>query len=275
MPVKNIFSILIAVSFLAACVPKQVDAKSPDYLANNKDLIIGVWAKKELNMGKTEAVEFRKNGQLLMHTINCVKSAQEEKTLINYDVVDSGSVVKMIFPKSTVELNVVSFSSSSMQLSVGSGGVGENYDYDRVKSIDVVCEHYANLNSEKKRNTPYKKGSFVESPILPTHPGMDRYVGKWAANKYIEFEISKDASGKYFISAPIKSSWHYMYNNVHWTGDSLGFNVYTYSDDENLFLYPKHKLETPNVITLISDDVMQQQFILNGDPYLGTLTKIK
>lgn len=133
----------------------------------------------------------------------------------------------------------------------------------------------AQIKAEQPHENAYKSSDFVAAPTIPQHPGMDRYVGKWTSHKSVELEIARDARGHYYLSRPSYAGWNYLYNDVHWVGDTLHFQVYTYSDDQASFRYPKHKLLTPTTLVSLPDGNLREDFTAGGDPYMSLLMRIK
>ncbi|MGK9416982.1 hypothetical protein ACSSUR_12645 [Pseudomonas cedrina] len=272
---SNVFLCVLSAILISGCAARQADTKPPVSLADDKNLIVGLWAMQALNEGQTNVAEFRADGQLLLHSFNCVKSIQEPTDVMSYSVADDGQVINMILPGNTVELKVLSFSPQFMQFTSWSGGMQVRYDYEKVDKVDSVCDRYPDLKAERARNTPYKDSDFVAAPSIPDHPGMDRYIGTWGSDNVVTVKIARDAHGGFYLSMPSDKNWHYLYNNVHWVGDVLHFQRYTYSDNEASFPHPRHKLQTPTSLEPIPGGSLREDFILNGDPYMSILRRMK
>ncbi|WP_226455846.1 hypothetical protein [Pseudomonas sp. AF03-9] len=266
---------LFSAIFVGVCPTPQAAPNASASLAGDKKLVVGIWAMQALNEGRTNVAEFRPDGQLLLHAFNCVASSQEPTDVMRYSVADDGKVINMILPTKTIELKVLTFSPQFMQLTSRTGGMEIRYDFEKVDDVDSVCERYPELKAEKARNTPYASSDFVAAPAIPEHPGMERYLGTWGSNNVAVVEILRDAADGFYLSMPGDGTWHYLYNDVHWVGDELHFQSYTYSDNSASFPSPKHKQRIPTSLTPMSDGILRQNFTLFGDPYLGILTRMK
>lgn len=271
---KLLFYVL-AVVIASGCNAPPTEPKTSATLASDKRLIIGIWAMQALNEGQTTVAEFRPDGQLLLHAFDCVKSTRVPTNVVAYSVADDGQVINMILPTKTIELNVLTFSPEAMQFTSRTDGMEIRYDLEKVDKVDSVCERYPQLKAEQARITPYKADDFVAAPTIPAHPNIDRYVGKWSSSNFVMYEIARDVNGVFYLNTPSDKKWHYLYNDVHWVGDALHFQRYTYSDHEQAFRLPKHKLLTPTVLEPMLDGRMREDFIMNDEPYMSFLQRMK
>lgn len=272
---NTLIAFLVSVIFVGASPTLYAAPKPSTSLASDKNLIVGIWAMQALNEGRTTVAEFRPDGQLLLHAFNCVASSREPTDVMRYSVADDGQVINMILPSKTIELKMLTFTPEFMQFTSRTEGMNIRYDLEKIDNIDSVCERYPNLKAEQARNTPYASSDFVAAPTIPEHPGMERYLGKWGSNNVAVVEIQRDDNGGLYLSMPGDGTWHHLSNDVHWIGDELHFQSYTYSDHSASFPSPKHKQQIPTSLTPMSDGVMRHNFTLFGDPYLGFLTRMK
>lgn len=272
---KKLLSCVLSTVLLTGCTALQGNPKPAVSLADDKSQIVGLWAMQALNEGQTTVADFRADGQLVLHAFDCVTSSKKPPDVMEYSVAEDGQVINMILPSKTLELKVLAFSPEFMQFTSRTDGMTIRYDFEKVDKVDSVCERYPELKSEQARIAPYKASDFVAAPAIPEHPGMDRYVGTWGSDNVLMVSIARDASGSFYLSTPSDKNWHYLYNNVHWVGDVLHFQRYTYSDNEASFRSPKHRLQTPTSLELMPDGSLREDFMLNGDPYMSTLTRMK
>lgn len=275
-PVSNrLLSCLLSTVLLSGCTALQASPKPAASLADDKSQIIGLWAMQALNEGQTTVADFRPDGQLVLHAFDCVKASQSPPDVMGYSVTDDGQVINMILPSKTLELKVLVFSPEFMQFTSRTDGMTIRYDFEKVDTIDSVCERYLALKAEQARIRPYAASDFVAAPAIPEHPGMERYAGTWGSDNVLMVTIARDASGGLYLSTPSDQNWHYLYNDVRWVGDVLHFQRYTYSDNEAMFRSPKHRLQTPTSLEPMPNGRLREDFILNGDPYMSTLTRMK
>ncbi|WP_339457348.1 hypothetical protein [Pseudomonas sp. EA_65y_Pfl1_P120] len=272
---KKRLSWALSTVLLTGCTALQGNPKPEVSLADDKSQIVGLWAMQALNEGQTTVADFRADGQLVLHAFDCVTSSQKPPDVMGYSVVEDGQVINMILPSKTLELKVLTFSPEFMQFTSRTGGMTIRYDFEKVDKVDSLCERYPDLKAEQARIAPYKASDFVAAPTIPKHPSIDRYVGTWGSDNVMMVTIARDASGGFYLSTPSDKNWHYLYNNVHWVGDVLHFQRYTYSDSEASFRSPKHRLQTPTSLEPMPDGSLREDFILNGDPYMSTLTRMK
>ncbi|MBY8946919.1 hypothetical protein J1G35_13705 [Pseudomonas sp. SH10-3B] len=272
---NKLFRSLLALVFASGCTSLHADSNTSATLASDKRLIVGIWAMQALNEGQTTVAEFKPDGQLLMHAFDCVKSTRAPTNVVAYSVSDDGQVINMILPTKTIELKVLTFSPQAMQFTSRTDGMEIRYDLEKVDKVDAVCDRYPQLKAEQARMTPYKASDFIADPTIPAHPDMDRYVGKWSSSNFVMYEIARDVNGGFYLTTPRDKNWHYLYNDVHWVGNALHFQLYTYSDHEEAFRLPKHKLLIPTSLEPMLDGRMREDFILNGDPYMSFLKRMK
>ena len=144
--------------------------------------------------------------------------------------------------------------------------------YAKVSDIAPLCGLYTGeVNPPPK--TAYQAADFIPDPVIPPHPELSRFEGKWMYDNVVQIEVTKNRDGNFMLKLDSNQNWNHLYNQVHWVGDELHFKSYAYSDKESLYEHPYHKSRSDSILRLTSDTTMTHSHIIGKERYDTELIK--
>lgn len=269
---RKLLSLTLATTLFSACATAQQPPDKPMSLAQDKRLIEGLWAMRYLVEGETAVAEFRADGQLLLHAFNCVQSRRAPALTKTYSISSDAQFIEFPGPPKD-RWKIMEFSPDAMKIAE-TGASTQWYDLVKTDSIDRACERYPELANERVRQTPYQRSDFIPAPSVPAHPDLQRYVGQWTSHKSVDLQIIQQPDGQVVLSSPSLGDWNALYNDVHWEGDQLHFQKFTYTDKPHMYVAPGHKALEASILRAMPDGTLRLSFVLNGDPYISILKRI-
>ncbi|MBJ7263310.1 MAG: hypothetical protein JHC61_06035 [Burkholderiaceae bacterium] len=255
MSKKHLIIIVLAAFFLASCTTQQAKKNSARSLAIDKSMIVGTWAMTPLHNGIANVVEYSSNGKALLHPFNCAEPGEVDTELSDYTISDDGQSIHVKSPTRAFDLQVLEFTGKTMKLGMSVSDVDLTFSYAKIDRLAPLCVLYDYNKAETARRTPYQKSDFVPAPAIPAHEGMDRYVGTWKDKGFVLLTIVRGPEDNYYLyKASDDEDWNYLYNDVHWVGDALHFQSYTYSAKQELFPFSLHKSQIAVIFQPTVDD---------------------
>lgn len=240
-------TISLATAMIAGCT--GLFTKPSPIATATQERLTGIWAMIPLRNGIANVVEFGADGKSTLHSFNCIEPEKHEPEVSDFKVSNDGRFIRFKSPARNMFLKILALNPQSMELSMDASYRGLGFDYLKVDKVKPLCELYPNAAAEIARRTPFSPSDFVQSPGIPAHPDIQRYIGKWADDKgHVLFEIVMNSSGgAYLYSAPDKN-WKTLFNDVSWVGNELHFQSFAYSDIPNLYKHPDHKARIQNIL---------------------------
>lgn len=272
---NKLLPFLLAASVLSGCAQSSSAPNPGTLLSSDKSSIVGIWAMQPLNNGIANVTEFKADGQALLYPFNCNDGQPQQPEVSRYSVADNGQSIHVASKQESFDLKVLSFAPKTMQLAMQVADQQLQFDYVKVDKVAPRCALSPQAAAEQARQSPYQASDFVAAPQLPAHPRMERYLGKWAIGDVVELEIRRDAQGNAYLYHPSTENWHYLYNDVRWTGDALHFQSYSYSDKPELFSHPNHKSPTQVILQPLPDGKLRYMLMIGGEMYEQSLTRVQ
>lgn len=254
---------LLLVTVLASgSVYSAVPPASP--LVDKKDLL-GIWAMLPLKNGIANVVEFKANDQVLLYPFNCEEPQIKVAVETSHYAIDAETqVIKLTSPGYESQLKILDITERMMKLEqpMGFEDISLTFLYLKAKKIAPLC----NLHkpSDKNKETAFKAGDFIANPVIPPHPDMERYVGRWQDKNITQFEIVKNKQGQFILFQASNENWHHLFNNAHWEGNELHFQSYAYSEKSELFDHPYHKSLILKQISLLPNGKLSVNIDIDG-----------
>lgn len=256
---------VVLVSALAsASLHSATPTRSTDKL-DKKDLI-GIWAMLPLNNGTANVVEFKPDNQAVLHAFDCEKPQQKSAVeTSHYQLDEVKKTIRLTAPEFTSDLHIIDLRPRTMKLEqpMGFDDISLTFSYIKVNKVVPLCHLYT--SKEKPPQTAFKADDFIANPVIPDHPNVEKYLGKWQHKNVTQLEIVKNKRGQFILYQATDENWHYLFNDVHWQDNSLFFDSYAYSEKPDLFDHPFHKSLIPHQITLLANGKLSVIIDLDGD----------
>lgn len=236
--------------------------------------INGRWAMQPLQNGIANVIEFTKDGKINLYPFNC-KDKSSDKVESSLYTIDNERKIRIDSNGKISELNLISINSNEMSLGQSIGADLLTFSYVKVGLISPLCTLYKESKEDKLKVKAFKKEDFSNSPWIPKNPNIGRFLGKWVDEKGdIQIEISADVDGRYRIFPESDSNWNYLYNHILWSGDSLYFRSFSYSDKQELFDHPYHKSSSMMILSPIDDEnKIKWFFFVRGEGFEYILSR--
>lgn len=261
------FNLVIAVllaTLVSGCARSPAHAALPTNV--DKNFFVGSWAMIPLKNGIANVVEFREDDQVLLHSFNCETPLVERGVeTSHYAINEDHQTIHLTSPGHDTQIKILGTVGRvimKLEQPINLENESQAFNYLKVTKIRPLCELYKPQDKSKK--TTFKSGDFIAAPIIPAHPDIEKYTGKWQYKNVTELEIVKDKKGQFMLSWIVDDNWHYLYNGVHWVGDELYFQIYAYSEKPELFDHPVHKSQAPCHISLLPNGKMRMTIELEG-----------
>ncbi|PLC42742.1 hypothetical protein C0Q88_12450 [Ralstonia pickettii] len=231
--------------------------------------LTGIWKMLPLGVGIANVVELTPTGESRLYPYNCITQEKDEPEIGRYKVDPSGRAIQLEANGTVETLKILSISDTSLMLSQDTDGEILNFRYQRGSDLTPLCGSDARWAEERAKRSPYAPSDFVPNPVIPPHPGMDRYVGQWANERgEVQVEVRRLADGSYQLHHDADKNWKYLYNAVHWEGDELRYVSFAYSDRTKLFDHPYHKSSTTSfLVPMPNGSSMKYGFFISGKKY--------
>lgn len=274
---KKLLFVPLAVVLLGACVSNEPKNSETLSLADDKSLVVGIWAMMPLRNGIANVVEYTADGKSRLHPFNCAELGEREVEVADYRISEDGRNIHITSPYRDFDLQVLSFQRNTMKLSMSIEGIELQFSYLKTDKIAPLCTLYGKPLVDEGQRTPYQEHDFVPSPGIPSNADIDRYVGKWANEKgVVQIEVIKDVSGNASLSQTSSENWHDLYNEVSWVGNELHFQSFAYSEKASLFKHPHHKSMHRTILTPMDDaEKIQYSFFIGEKRFDYVLTRIR
>lgn len=273
---KKLLFVPLAVVLLGACVSNEPKNSETLSLADDKSLVVGIWAMMPLRNGIANVVEYTADGKSRLHPFNCAEPGGREVEVADYRISEDGKSIQITSPYRDFDLQVLSFQRNTMKLAMSIEGIELQFSYLKTDKIAPLCTLYGKPLVDEGKRTPYQESDFVPSPGIPSNAGIDRYVGKWANEKgVVQIEVIKDVSGNASLSHASSENWHHLYNEVSWVGNELHFQSFAYSEKASLFKHPYHKSMHRTILTPMDDaEKIQHSFFIGEKRFDYVLARI-
>lgn len=231
--------------------------------------LTGIWKMHPLGGGIANVVELTPAGESRLYSHNCITKEQEAPEIGHYVVDPSGRAIQLETNGTTETLKILFINDTSMVLSQNVDGQVLNFRYAKGSDLLPLCGADARWAEERAKRSPYVLSDFVPDPVIPPHPGMDRYVGQWANEKgYVQVEVKRLADGSYQLHHDVNENWTYLFNAVHWEGDELRYTAFAYTTRKDLFEHPYHKSSTESfLVPMPNGSSMNYGFLINGKKF--------
>lgn len=269
---KLVNAVLLA-ALVSGCARPPAPPASPAPV--DKKALVGIWAMFPLKNGIANIVEFRADDQVLLHSFNCENPQVKIDVETSHYAVDKGTqTIRLTSPGYDQKLNIVGIVGRVMKLEQPLDFDDESltFTYLKVTKIVPLCAMYE--PKDRSKETAFKPDEFIAAPAIPAHQDLAKYVGKWQNEKNVtQLEIVKDKKGQFTLFHADSENWRYLFNDVHWVGDTLHFQSYAYSEKPELFTYPYHKSQTPEQIRLLPNGKLHVTFDIDGEKSSYELTR--
>ncbi|MBD8576027.1 hypothetical protein IFU04_17440 [Pseudomonas syringae] len=266
--------VVLSAMVLAGCAHAPGNLNAPN-AADDPARLHGLWAMQPLQDGTAAVAEYRADGSLLLHPFNCRHPRMQPVQTFAYRLSADGQTIHVSSPLDTFDFKVLALTAQRLQLAREVGARRLTFDYRHVDIIAALCADEPGHAIERARRTPYLADDFVPAPGIPAHPGMDRYVGKWAgAENQMLLEIVRDPAGGHHLVNTGDENWHHLFNDVNWVGDELHFQSFAYSDNPRLFRHPFHKSHNAIVLQPTPDDRLRYTFFVDGERVSEVMTRM-
>lgn len=245
-------------------------------LVDNKQLVVGVWAMMPLRNGIANVVEYAADGKSKLHSFNCTKPGETAVEESAYSISKDGKTISISSPYQSFDLQVLSFKRNTMKLAMNIEGTELQFSYLKTSKIAPLCALYEKEVVDKEKSMPFRVSDFVASPDVPESPYVDQYVGRWADSEgVVQFEVVKDARNRTKLSRSSSENWHYLYNDLSWSGNELHFQSFAYSEKEDLFKHPYHKSKTRMILAPMAGvNKLKHSFFISDRRFDVVLIKV-
>lgn len=243
------------------------------YSAENQD-IEGIWAMVPLKNGIANVVQYNADGTSSLYSFNCAKpDTKEPPETASYAVDKKNNVIVLTSGTASLSLKITGITQKTMTLEQKiNDDFSVSLRYLKVSEVAPLCSLYTGeVNPPPK--TACQPDDFVPAPVIPPHPELRRFEGKWLYNNVVQIEVAKDNEGNFILKLDSNQNWNHLYNQVHWVGDELHFKSYAYSDKESLYDHPYHKSLSETILRLTSDTTMTHSHITGKERYDTGLIK--
>lgn len=262
---SKLLNVLLLATLVSGCArPPSASAPAQSF---DRDALVGIWAMRPLKNGIANVVEFRADGQALLHPFNCdtpdVKEAVEES---HYEVNAGDKTLRLTSPGYDTTLNIVSLHRRNLimeQPIIDDEKL--TFSYIKMGKVLPLCFLYLPKVKDKNKESAFKKSDFIPAPDIPAHKDRQKYIGKWQSKNVTQLEIVQGKNGNVYLYHAPSENWNHLFNAVHWVDNSLHFNSYAYSDKPELFAHPYHKDLIPNEILVLPNDKLRVTIDLDGD----------
>jgi hypothetical protein len=265
---------LLATVFVSACGANKGGGNASDAMEESAKLV-GIWKMHPLRNGIANIAEFTATGESRLHPYNCITKDQETPVIYRY-VVDWGSrTIQLDGNEGSQTLKIKSISNTSLELSQNISGSHLNFKYTKGSDLLPLCGPDEIWGKERVRRAPYSPSDFVPDPVIPPHPDIDRYVGRWADEKGIpHIEVKRVADGSYQLNRDASENWTPLFNAVHWKGNELHFTFFAYANSSNLYDHPAHKSTSKGFLALEPDGIsMKHTYFIGHKKFENVLTR--
>lgn len=244
-------------------------------LADDKQLVVGMWAMVPLRNGIANVVEYTTDGKSKLHSFNCAKPGEAEVEESVYNISEDGQAIHINSPNQSFDLQVLSFKRNAMRLAMSIDGMELQFSYLKVSKIAPLCALYEKGAVDESKNSPYSESDFVPSPEIPESSNIDRYIGQWTNDDgEVQIEVIKEASSRARLNLASSEYWHHLYNDVSWSGGELHFQSFAYSEEKKLFKHAYHKSKIRSILTPVADaNKIKHSFFIGGKRFDYVLTR--
>ena len=111
-------------------------------LAENKQLVVGVWAMMPLRNGIANVVEYTADGKSKLHSFNCTKPGETAVEESAYSIREDGKIISISSPYQNFDLRVLSFKRNAMKLAMTIEGMELQFSYLKTSKIAPLCVLY-------------------------------------------------------------------------------------------------------------------------------------
>lgn len=243
------------------------------YSNENQD-IEGIWAMIPLKNGIANVVQYNTDGTSSLYSFNCAKpDVKEPVETYSYTVDKENKIITLTSGTYHTSLKIVKITKKTMALEQK---INDDFSvsllYAKVSDITPLCGLYTGeVNPPPK--TAYQTADFIPDPVIPPHPGLSRFEGKWMHNNVVQIEVAKDNAGNFILKLDDNPDWNHLYNQVHWVDGELHFKSYAYSDKDSLYNHPYHKSLSDTILRLTSDTTMTHSQFIGKERYDTVLIK--
>lgn len=243
------------------------------YSNENQD-IEGIWAMIPLKNGIANVVQYNTDGTSSLYSFNCAKpDVKEPVETYSYTVDKENKIITLTSGTYHTSLKIVNITKKTMALEQK---INDDFSvsllYAKVSDITPLCGLYTGeVNPPPK--TAYQPADFIPDPVIPPHPGLSRFEGKWMHNNVVQIEVAKDNAGNFILKLDGNPDWNHLYNQVHRVDDELHFKSYAYSDKDSLYKHPYHKSLSDTILRLTSDTTMTHSQFIGKERYDTVLIK--
>lgn len=243
------------------------------YSNENQDFE-GIWAMVPLKNGIANVVQYNTDGTSSLYSFNCAKPDEKEPIeTYTYTVDKENKTITLTSGTYQTSLKIVKITKRTMALEQK---INDDFSvsllYAKVSDITPLCGLYTGeVNPPPK--TAYQPADFIPDPVIPPHPELSRFEGKWMYDNVVQIEVTKNSDGNFMLKLDSNQNWNHLYNQVHWVGDELHFKSYAYSDKESLYEHPYHKSRSDSILRLTSDTTMTHSHIIGKERYDTELIK--
>lgn len=271
---RNSFAAVLLLAALAACTTNK-GGGGPTGASSESAKLIGIWKMYPLDGGIANVVEFTPAGESRLYSYNCITKDQPAAEVSHYVVNQNGRTLQLEEHSTTQTLGIVSLSNTHLVLSQNVGGQQFKWLYERGSDLAPLCGPDDRWEKERAKLTPYAASDFVPNPVIPPHPDMDRYVGRWVNDKgKVQIEIERVADGSYQLNHNANENWTYLFNAVSWDGDELHFTSFAYGNRSDLFDHPFHKSSRKAFLVPLPNGVsMRYASFIKGKKYEDVLSR--
>ena len=223
--------------------------------AETQKALVGIWQMHPLRNGIANVIEFTADGKSIITGFNCLTNEKGETEVSRFSLDETGKTIHYTGKDEagkpyTGRLDIIALTDRSMKLRQSmSADVGLEFSYTRASRVEPLCnpEHW---KAEKARRSAFTPSDFTSAPTIPNHADIKHFAGRWKDDHgNVQLEIALDpASGKYTIQRPSGDSWHHLFNGAFWEKGRLIFAGFTYTTDQDMFFYERHKSFSVNVL---------------------------
>lgn len=244
-------------------------------LADDKQLVVGMWSMVPLRNGIANVVEYTADGKSKLHSFNCAKPGETEVEESVYNISEDGKTIHINSPYQSFDLQVLSFKRNAMRLAMSIEGMELQFSYLKVNKIAPLCALYEKEAVDESKNTPYSESDFVPSPEIPESSNIDRYIGQWTNDDgEVQIEVIKETSSRARLNLASSENWHHLYNDVSWSGGDLHFQSFAYSEEKKLFKHAYHKSKIRSILTPVADaNKIKHSFFIGNKRFDYVLTR--
>lgn len=262
---SKLINVLLLASLVSGCArPPSTSVATPSV---DREALVGIWAMRPLKNGIANVVEFRADGQALLHPFNCeTPDVKEAVEVSHYEVNARENTLRLTSPGYDNTLNIKHLAARNLimeQPIIDDEKL--TFSYIKMGKVVPLCFLYVTKAKDANKETAFKKSDFIPASDIPAHPERHKYIGKWQLKNVTQLEIVEGQNGTVYLYEAPSENWKHLFNSVRWVGNSLHFNSYAYSEKPSLFDHPYHKHLIPNEITLLPNDKLRVTIDLDGD----------